>query len=277
VNGLRDAAPSPTGVATDKRLAGLAITTMIALGVAFLSRGLVHRGRWDLNEAIAAADRLALGGPLYSAGDADGFLPSTPYFPGVTGLALAVRALAGLRWQEEILLVLASAVAVAYLLLLTKLFVTLGGKSRIAVAVIISVAVVLWSGNNWIMYVVEFKPDAAALIAFTIAFLLVFTRRLTIATTVAVFIACTAGLFLKQQAAMLVPGLLLAIGLSGQPIREKLIRAGTIALAAVFAVTTMLSVDGLRSTLRSRLTVVGQFCRLATSSLRRVAWRSSCS
>src|SRR5688572_7275305 len=85
----------------------LAELSLASLGCWLVATSLPSRGRWDLNEPIAAADRIFGSGPLYTAGDADGFLPSTPYFPGVTFIAYVTRLIVGTRLQEEALLVLA--------------------------------------------------------------------------------------------------------------------------------------------------------------------------
>lgn len=41
-------------------------------------------GRWDLNEQIAMADRVAAGEIYYSTEQAGFYLSSSPYFPGVS-------------------------------------------------------------------------------------------------------------------------------------------------------------------------------------------------
>lgn len=69
------------------------------------AQGLIVGGRWDLYQAVATADRFLNGqGFYYSAAEA-----SSPYFPGVSFLAVLVGKLF-YSWRDYILLSIASSV-----------------------------------------------------------------------------------------------------------------------------------------------------------------------
>ncbi len=227
-------------------MAGLATLMVLSLSAWLVSGGLQNRGGWDLSEQIAAADRFSTPAPLYSGGDTDGFLPSSPYFPGVAGIAFVLKRAFGSDLQEEALLVAASAVAVFYLLLLVQVFRALGGASETPTIILALGLAAYFVARAWLSYAAEFKPDTAGLLPITAAFLIVFGGRASPIRLTWMFALTVIGLVMKQQAAALVIGLFLGIVWSPLTTAEKKRYCGMVIAASVVAAVALLRIDNLK-------------------------------
>ena len=164
----------------------ISILTFFLIGLFFFQKlisSLVVGGRWDLNEHIAFADRIAEGVIKYSNGVTDLFVPSSPYFPGVGYLSYIYQKL-GIEdtfLNNQLLLVTAVAVGLLYFILLNKLTIKLYPNISTVMIYFISTIFLLTHFKSYIGYMIEFKPDTILLlIGMTILFLIEKNKKISI-------------------------------------------------------------------------------------------------
>lgn len=158
--------------------------------------GLAKGGRWDLYEAIAMADRWPeyFG---YSQGLIDRFMPSTPYFPGVSFLAIVSRPFGD--YQVEALLFVASACVIFLQYMLFLMYRSNGGTWSLAYFFIFSVAISYFSLSAWLEYAKEFKPDTISLALFIVGALALLNLKNGPIRAVLIVITLASALLFKQQ------------------------------------------------------------------------------
>lgn len=118
-------------------------------------------GRWDLNEQIAMADRVAAGEIYYSTEQAGFYLSSSPYFPGVSFLSLAVSKVS-YEHRDTILLLIATSVGILFLYMLARITIKMGVKKEFTYLSILAISIFYF--NSWKSYMTEFKPDSLVLL-----------------------------------------------------------------------------------------------------------------
>lgn len=129
-------------------------------------------GRWDLNEHIAFADRLANGVSGYSNGIDDLFYPSTPYFPGIGYLSYFLRlvGIESMQYNNYLLLLIAVLTGVLYFVLLQKITLKLyPGISKTVVNVVLAILFATHF-KVYMIYMGEFKPDTILLVIAALSF-----------------------------------------------------------------------------------------------------------
>jgi hypothetical protein len=183
------------------------------LALALFCDGLAKGGRWPLYQAIAMADRWGTLSFGYSQGTVDGFMPSTPYFPGVSFLAIVARRLTP-EHDLMLLLALASLSVPVLLIALASVYNRLGGRLSIGGFVAVASTLALVALPDWLGHANELKPDTLALIAFVVAWLALDQPATAYRWRYPVVGLCVAlAIVLKQQSIMLVLGLTIGMGL----------------------------------------------------------------
>jgi hypothetical protein len=221
----------------------IALTALAIFGLSVLAMGQARRGRWDLNQHIATADRVAAGGNYYTSGADNLYASSTPYFPGVTFIAQAVNMVARDR-VDTLMLVAASLLLLAYLWTLGLVGRRLGVDVLSAVLASAFIARVFLF--EWIGYAVEFKPDTLALLAGTGVLLLASGSSTGIARLLSILALTLIGAASKQQFLFFFAGLMLMVIWSPYPAaRRDKWAIGATMIAAGVATLTLLSIDNL--------------------------------
>jgi hypothetical protein len=224
------------------RQAGWLAWLALALFVLLLaSKALAVGGRWDLYEAIAMADRWS-GAFGYSKGLADQFMPSTPYFPGVTLLAVAFGGLGA--YQAVCLQAVAIGTVVALHVLLFRMYRRLGGSWPLRYYLAFSVVVSVVSLAPWLTYAVEFKPDTAALCFFVLAFLILTGPLGGVARSAALIASVALAILFKQQIVAPFAALVLAHMLSCRPWAAKVGDVLSMAGGALLVALIIYRIDG---------------------------------
>jgi hypothetical protein len=224
------------------RQAGWLAWVALALFVLHLAaKALAVGGRWDLYEAIAMADR-GFGAFGYSKGLADQFVPSTPYFPGVTLLAVAFGWLGS--YQAECLQAIAIGAVVALHVLLFGMYRRLGGSWALRYYLAFSVVVAVVALAPWLNYAVEFKPDTAALCFLVLAFLILTGPLSGVARSAALIASVALAILFKQQIVAPIAGLVLAHVLSRRPWATKVGDVLSMAVGALLVALTIYRIDG---------------------------------
>lgn len=222
--------------------AGWLAWAALALFVLHLAaKALTVGGRWDLYEAIAMADRWS-GAFGYSKGLVDQFMPSTPYFPGVTLLAVAFGGLGA--YQAECLQALAIGAVVALHVLLFLVYRRLGGNWPLRYYMAFSAAVSVVALAPWLSYAVEFKPDTAALCFFVLAFLILTGPLGGVARSAALIATVALAILFKQQIVAPIAGLVLAHVLSRRPLATKVGDVLSMAAGALIVALSIYRIDG---------------------------------
>ncbi len=133
------------------------IIVLVAYFLNSFINGLIAGGRWDLNQAIATADRFLKGkGFYYSAIEA-----STPYFPGVSFLSVLIGKFF-YSWRDYILLAIASMIGMLFFYLLIRLGEKFSGNKWVSLIVITYFLYTAFA--NYKGYMKEFKADTFVLI-----------------------------------------------------------------------------------------------------------------
>tara|TARA_B100000900_G_C20601770_1_gene725957 strand:- start:178 stop:1575 length:1398 start_codon:yes stop_codon:yes gene_type:complete len=134
-------------------------------------RSLRIGGRWDLNQQIDFAQRLLDGISAYSNGQTDLFFPSSPYFPGVGYLSYLYNLLGFTDVYLNNIILLITAVSVGFVFF--KLLIKLTSKiyPNISSNIIFLITAILFTTHfrSFIVYMIEFKPDAILLVTGLIA------------------------------------------------------------------------------------------------------------
>jgi hypothetical protein len=205
------------------------------------SQGLAEGGRWDLYEAIAMADRWE-NGFGYSNGGVDFYKPSTPYFPGVSILALLLSPFG--RFQIILLLFIASALVIVLFCMLYLVYKKNNGKWSLSVFLVFSIAVSYYLLTPWLGYAKEFKPDTASLVFFVLG--IVFYTNVDSRWWRGVLMAITfsVALTFKQQVIAPEIGFLIALSLENNPIRAKIVDVAFILFGITVALLAVLFIDG---------------------------------
>ena len=225
----------------------LVFLVYITLFANFLLKGFISGGRWDLLEHIGMADRISdfclWGGVLsYSGGAKDLFSISSPYFPGIAGLATFINKFAS-GFSDYILLFIASLIGILFVFMLTKLTKKMNVENNFAVlSTLFFICFYLFS---WCSYMVEFKPDTISLLfASFIPFLLFELKN---KNKILFFILIILSLYIigimKQQAVAIYAGLFLYFIFNKQFIlSDKIKLCLTILLSGIFVLLTVINI-----------------------------------
>lgn len=201
---------------------------------------LAKGGRWDLYEPIAMADRWPdrYG---YSKGIIDQFIPSTPYFPGVSFLALFIPFKI---YQVEVMLLIANSCILILYGLLFFIYRKFGGERSAISYITFSAAISCLILAPWLTYAKEFKPDTIALCFFVLAFLASTSIDRNPLRTMVLIGSVLMALLFKQQIIAPITGLLIGRLVSEISIAEKIKDALMVSAGLFIGAVIVLSIDG---------------------------------
>lgn len=214
----------------------------IVIFIVFLaSWALAKGGRWDLYEAIAMADRWPdrFG---YTEGVVDLFYPSTPYFPGVSLLAICLTPLG--EYQVNVLLLIAIACVPVLHWFLFFVYKKIGGVRTADVYVAFSLSISFFILGPWLSYAKEFKPDTIALCFFVLAFLALTSFDRKPVRYMMIIGAVAMAILFKQQVIAPIVGLLVGHLVSSISLSEKFKDILMILIGLTISAITIFSIKG---------------------------------
>lgn len=201
---------------------------------------LADGGTWVLYEPIAMADRWPdrYG---YSKGAVDQFVPSTPYSPGVSLLAIFIPFK---TYQVEVLLLIASSCVLILLGLLFFVYKKFDGERSAISYVTFSTLLSRFLLYPWLDFAKEFKPDTIALCFFILAFLSLTSFDKKSFRLIALIISVSMALLFKQQIIAPIIGLIIGCFVSKLSVAEKIKDALMVSVGLFVGAVVMFSIEG---------------------------------
>ena len=157
--------------------------------------------RWDLSQQIAMADVFVETGRLYPDTANNIIGSASVYFPGVAFLAAGMIKLGAGEYIFEILLLIACLLFLYLVFLLSKVS-NIFSKNEFSQSVLFSMflAFIMFFGNYFWLYAIEFKPDTIAFcIGLSVLILAQSCDQKTFVKMFALGLFFSAGLLFKQQ------------------------------------------------------------------------------
>jgi hypothetical protein len=211
-----------------------------AFFIYLITGALAKGGRWDLYEPIAMADRWPdrFG---YSQGVVDQFMASTPYFPGVSFLALVFPFK---TYQVEVLLLIACSCVLILHGLLFFIYQKIGGKRSVISYVTFSAGISWFILGPWLGYAIEFKPDTIALCFFVLAFLALTSINKKLLISIGLIGSVSMAILFKQQIIAPIVGLIIGRFVSELSVAEKIKDALMVSVGIFVGAVVVFSVEG---------------------------------
>lgn len=192
---------------------------VVPLGLIYVAvLGVSIGGRWDLYEQIAMADRW----PSeygYSFGLVDLFKPSSPYFPGVSLILVALKSL-GLLY-EPLLYLISSAIVASFFSATYQIYKRFSGKFSYLQYLSTTYVLAILFLPSYLGYAAEWKPDTLGLLFFVSAFILITDKNSNLLKLILAGIMVILAIVTKQQ----ILGLVLGLGISIAFLRRSSLRS----------------------------------------------------
>lgn len=237
----RAALTRPVSAHLERYLHVYAIVGIALSFIALYARALAQGGRWDLYEPVAMADRIG-SYFAYTTGSADALAPSTPYFLGVAVISFIAKHISA-DFQIEILLFTATLSVFLLQICLFTVYRRIGGKEDVLVFFGLSLAVTLFCLNRYLDYALEFKPDTAALIFFSLLTAVVLSEMALWPRLLFLIVLAAGASLFKQQVLVAIAALGMARLAWGGPFARRFIDTTTIAIGASIGLAISLSVE----------------------------------
>ena len=159
-------------------------------------------GRWDLNEQIAFGNRVVNNFTSYANGINDLYFPSSPYFPGVGYLSAFFQYMGidNLYYNNQLMLIIAVVIGIVYFYLLKKITIKL--YPSIPPIIITSILILFFTTHfrQYMVYMIEFKPDTILLVFSSIIFLTIEkNKKINILDIGIIALLLFIGTFFKQS------------------------------------------------------------------------------